>query len=153
MKIFIGADHRGFWLKKIIIDFLKKKGYDVVDVGVHQKETPCDYPLFSFRVAQSVLSEKKSRGILVCMSGIGHSIAANRVPGIRAALCYNTKAAFLSRAHNDANVFVIGSQFVTRKEIFLMLNTWLKTSFEGGRHLRRIRQIDRLVTKKVLKNH
>ncbi len=149
MKIFIGADHRGFRLKKTISDFLINKGHEVVDVGTHHKKTACDYPQFSFRVAQSVLGEKNARGILVCMSGIGHSIAANRMAGIRAALCYNTKAAYLSRAHNDANVLVLGAQFVTQKEIFLILNKWLKTSFEGGRHLRRIRQIDRVATRKI----
>ena len=144
MKIYIGADHRGVALKKRIVDFLGKKGLDIVDVGAHDSKVSCDYPKFSFRVAQSVVQDKDARGILVCMTGIGHSMAANRVRGARAALCYNKKAAQLSRAHNNANILVLGSKFVTQKEIFMILNTWLKTSFEGGRHLRRVNQIDQL---------
>jgi len=144
MKIYIGADHRGFELKKKIVNFLGKRGFDIVDVGTHQNKTSCDYPQFSFRVACGVAQDKEARGILVCMTGIGHSIAANRVRGARAALCYNKKAAYFSRAHNDANILVLGSKFVTHKEIFIILNTWLKTPFEGGRHLRRVKQIDQL---------
>ncbi|MDD3374386.1 MAG: ribose 5-phosphate isomerase B [Candidatus Omnitrophica bacterium] len=148
MRIYIGADHRGVLLKNQIVDFLGKKDIDVIDVGSHDPKKPCDYPKFSFRVAQSVAKDKNARGILVCMTGIGHSIAANRVIGARAALCYNKKAAKLSRAHNNANILVLGSEFVTHKEIFQILNIWLTTPFEGGRHLRRINQIDRISKKK-----
>ncbi len=151
MKIYIGADHRGVALKKQITDFLGKKGIDIIDVGAHDSGKPCDYPKFSFCVAQSVAKDKNARGILVCMTGIGHSIAANRVIGARAALCYNKKAAKLSREHNNANILVLGSKFVTHKEIFEILNIWFKTSFEGGRHLRRINQIDRISKKKCCK--
>ena len=96
MKIFVGADHRGFQLKNQVKDMLAREGHDVVDLGTFDNE-PCDYPQLSFRVGQAVAADKKSRGILVCMTGIGHSIAANKVPGINAALCYNKEAAVLSR--------------------------------------------------------
>jgi ribose 5-phosphate isomerase B len=144
MKIFIGADHRGFTLKKEIIKVLIKKGFPVVDVGTHDKNKPCDYPMFSLKVAKGVLSSEGSRGILICMTGIGHSMAANRFRGIRAALCYSKQAAKFSRAHNDANVLVLGSKFVSKKEMLDIINIWLKAPFEGGRHLRRIKQIDKL---------
>ena len=147
MKIFIGADHRGFTLKAKIVKALKIKGFEVVDVGVPQKDKPCDYPKISFQVVKSVLHQKNSRGILLCMTGIGHSIAANRVRGIRAALCYNKKAAVLSRAHNDANVLVLGAKFVPQKQMLAIIDVWLKTPFDGGRHLRRIKQIDQLCCK------
>ncbi len=151
MNIFIGADHRGFALKKEIVAVLKAQGFTVVDVGTYTQETSCDYPKFSSKVAQGVLSSKGSRGILICMTGIGHSIAANRFRGIRAALCYNTKAAVFSRAHNDANVLILGSMFVSKKEMVTIINTWLKASFEGGRHLRRIKQIDKLSSRSCKK--
>jgi len=151
MKIYIGADHRGVALKSQIVDFLGKKEIDIIDVGVHDSKKSCDYPKISFRVAQSVARDKTARGILVCMTGIGHSMAANRVMGARAALCYNVKAAKLSREHNNANILVLGSKFVTRKEIFKILNVWFKTPFEGGRHLRRVNQIDQISKKSCCK--
>jgi len=144
MKIFIGADHRGFKLKKEITKNLLAQGLDVVDVGSFDEDVPCDYPEFSKKVAKGVLSSKGSRGILVCMTGIGHSIAANRFRGIRAALCYNKLAAELSRRHNDANVLILGAKFVSKEKMRIIINTWLKAPFEGGRHLRRIKQIDKL---------
>lgn len=144
MKIYIGADHRGFALKAKIIKTLRAQGHTVADVGTPNCVKPCDYPKFSMKVAKSVLHDKGARGILVCMTGIGHSIAANRFHGIRAALCYNKKAAAFSRAHNDANVLVLGASFVSKKEMMAMIKVWLTTPFEGGRHLRRIRQIDKL---------
>lgn len=147
MKIFIGADHRGFILKEKMIRFLKKAGHEVADVGTYQKGKPCDYPKFSERVARSVVQGKNARGILVCMTGIGHAVAANKIPGIRAALCYNKKAAELSRTHNDANVLVVGARFTNQKDILGILKVWLKSKFEGGRHLRRVNQI-RAIEKK-----
>ncbi len=148
MKIFIGADHRGFYLKAKIIKALAAKGFEMIDVGTHCPQTPCDYPKFSCKVGKGVVGSPGARGILVCMSGIGHSIAANRIKGVRAALCYNVKAAKLSRAHNDANVLVLGAKFVSAKDIDRIIRVWLATSFEGGRHLRRIKQIDRLTCAK-----
>lgn len=140
MKIFIGADHRGFKLKQQIKIFLGKLGYHVVDLGSYSEES-CDYPFISCKVASQVVQSKNSRGILVCMTGIGHCIAANKVPGALAALCYNTKAAKFSRQHNNANVLVLGAKFVTSKQLKDIIRTWLITEFEGGRHLRRVKQI------------
>ena len=139
--IFIGADHRGFVLKSQLISFLKNEGHEVVDVGTYAAEPACDYPRLSVDVGKNVAAHKNSRGILVCMTGIGHSIAANKIPGVYAALCYNGEAAELSRQHNNANVLVLGARFVDEKAMPDIIRNWLATEFEGGRHLRRIRQI------------
>ena len=141
MKIFIGADHRGFELKNKIKDLLFKRGYDVEDVGAFSLEPPCDYPKISYEVARRVAGKKDSRGILVCLTGIGPTIAANKVPGAYAALCTNKEAAILSREHNDANILVLGAKFVSPREMLSMIDGWLTTKFAGGRHLRRVRQI------------
>jgi len=141
LKIFIGADHRGFRLKNKIRDFLKKEGYSTIDLGTHQDEVPCDYPQISYEVASRVAAAKGSRGILVCLTGIGNAIVANKVRGVYAALCYNREAASLSREHNNANVLVLGAKFVSPRELMEILKTWLKTPFAGGRHLRRVKQI------------
>ena len=140
-KVFIGADHRGVRLKARIIQLLERLGYVAVDVGTNDESVACDYPEFSYAVAKQVAGSRGSRGILVCMTGIGHSIAANKVPGVYAALCYNVQAAALSREHNNTNVLVLGSKFVTEKEIQMMIKRWLTTDFEGGRHLRRLKKI------------
>lgn len=141
-KISIGADHRGFKLKEKIKVFLKGKGFSVKDAGTFSEES-CDYPKIAFKVAKEVARAKNRKGILICASGIGDSIAANKVKGVRAALCYNIKAARLSRQHNDANVLVLGSMFVKEKTVKKIIEAWLKTEFEAGRHLRRIKQIER----------
>ncbi len=144
MKVYIGADHRGFELKQKVDAFLKIQGHQVIDVGTHAKDVSCDYPQFSYEVATKVAYDSNSRGILLCMTGIGHSIAANKVPGAYAALCYNKEAAVLSRQHNNANILVIGSKFVTEKELLEIIAVWLKEDFEGGRHLVRIEKIKRI---------
>jgi RpiB/LacA/LacB family sugar-phosphate isomerase len=141
MKIYIGADHRGYALKRGIVDFLKRQNYDVVDVGTDQADIPCDYPKMAYDVATHVAKSRGSRGILVCMTGIGHSIAANKVRGVYAALCYNKEAAALSRQHNNSNVLILGAKFVTEKEMYEIIKIWLAEEFEGGRHLRRVNQI------------
>jgi len=141
MKIFIGADHRGYALKQKIGDALARQGFIVEDVGTYEADVPCDYPKLAYQVATKVAKSKNGRGILVCMTGIGHSIAANKVPGVYAALCYNREAAVLSRQHNNSNVLVIGSKFVTEGEISAIIKVWLAEKFEGGRHLRRVKQI------------
>jgi len=138
--IFIGADHRGFKLKERIIKFLRDRKLLVIDVGAFN-DAPCDYPLIVFKLGKNVAASTRNRGILICKTGIGDSIAANKVKGVRAALCYNQKAARLSRKHNDANVLVLGSDFVKEKAARKIINIWLKTEFQGGRHLRRVRQI------------
>ena len=144
MKIFIGADHRGFELKNKIKHILSKQGREVVDVGALQAKPPCDYPKISYDVARRVAQTKNARGILVCLTGIGHTIAANKVPGAYAALCYNKEAAMLSREHNNANILVLGAKFVSSRQILAIIDIWLKTEFAGGRHLRRVKQIKQI---------
>lgn len=147
MKIIIGADHRGFKLKEKIKAFLEAKGFIVKDAGTFSNE-PCDYPEIAFKVGRDVVKSSNRRGILICKTGIGDSIAANKVREVRAALCYNIKAARLSRLHNDANVLVLGSDFVKEKTAKKIIEAWLNTNFEGGRHLRRINQIKRFEEEK-----
>jgi len=142
-KIVIGSDHGGFRLKEKLKAFLEKKGYCLKDVGCFNRES-CDYPEYAYEVARLVSAGRFPRGILICKSGIGNSIAANKLKGVRAALCYNLKAAKLSRKHNDANVLVLGSLFVNEALAKRMVSLWLETEFEGGRHLRRVRQIGRI---------
>jgi ribose 5-phosphate isomerase B len=145
-KIVIGSDHGGFPLKEKLKIFLQKKGYKVKDVGCSNQEC-CDYPEFAYAAAKEVAKGEFSKGILVCKSGIGNSIAANKVKGARAALCYNLKAARLSRQHNDANLLVLGALFVKEALAKRMASLWLATEFEGGRHLRRLKQIKRIEKK------
>ena len=144
MKIFVGSDHRGFQLKKKVDDALKNLGHEVVDVGTDTEDTACDYPLIAYKVATAIRHFPGSRGILLCMSGLGQSIAANKVPGIYAALVYNKEAALLSRKHNDSNVLVMGSKFVDESDMLAIIKIWLSTAFEGGRHLRRKEQIQKI---------
>jgi len=144
MKIFVGSDHRGFQLKKNVEDALKALGYQVLDLGTHTDSTACDYPQIAYKVALEVVAHSGSRGILLCMTGIGHSIAANKVPGVYAALVYNKEAAALSRQHNDSNVLVLGSKFVDEASMLDIIKIWLSTEFEGGRHLRRKEQIQKI---------
>ncbi len=138
MKIFIGADHRGFDLKKKVNAYLKSKGFEVVDCGVSTEGVECDYPQISFDVATQVVKNPGSRGILLCMTGIGHSICANKIPGALAALVYNQEAAALCRQHNNSNILVLGSKFVDEKTMIEIIDIWLTTAFEGGRHQRRV---------------
>jgi ribose 5-phosphate isomerase B len=142
-KISIGRDHGGFVLKEKIVRFLKKKKINVTDFGTFSEDS-MDYPDTAFKVAQSVANKKAGRGILVCKTGIGNSIVANKLKGVRAALCHNVESARLSRAHNDANILVMGSLFVNEKLAKKMCSVWLKTPFEGGRHLRRVKKIERI---------
>lgn len=150
MKVFLGADHRGVVVKAKIVAFLQKWGHEAVDLGSDDAECSCDYPKYSFLVGNSVVKNKGSRGILICLSGIGHSIAANKVRGIYAALCYTREAAILSRQHNNANVLILGSNFISEDVMFDMIKVWLETPFEGGRHLRRLNKI-KVMEKKLFK--
>ena len=142
-KLVVGCDHGGFRLKQRLIPFLKKKGFSVKDVGTFSQES-MDYPDTAYKVARSISKHKEGRGLLICKSGIGNCIVANKVRGVRAALCYNAKAARLSRQHNDANVLVLGSLFVNEDRAKKIIDVWLKTPFERGRHLRRVRKIERI---------
>jgi RpiB/LacA/LacB family sugar-phosphate isomerase len=144
MKIFTGSDHRGFQSKEIVDNALKAMGHEVVDVGTDSEAAVCDYPLIAYKVATAVRHFPGSRGILLCMSGIGQSIAANKIPGVYAALVYNKEAAMLSRQHNDSNVLVMGSKFVDQSTMVEIIKIWLSTDFEGGRHLRRKEQIQKI---------
>ena len=141
MKIFIGADHRGYQFKKIIVEKLHDRGDEVVDLGTHQENEACDYPKIAYAVATHVVRARGARGILVCMTGLGQAIAANKIPGAYAALCYTPETAALSRQHNNANILVLGAKFINPKELPEIVDVWLKSKFEGGRHLRRTKQI------------
>lgn len=143
MEIFIGADHRGFEQKEKVKSFLIKLGHNVHDIGTKSSDELCDYPPIARDVAMRVAQgDTNTRGILLCMTGIGHSIAANKVPGAYAALVYNETAAALSREHNNSNILVLGARFVeSESAMYKIIEVWLKTPFEGGRHARRINQI------------
>ena len=144
MKIFIGADHRGFDFKKKIIDILQAQKYDVLDLGTYNSAESYDYPKAAYDVATRVVKTKESRGILVCMSGIGQAIAANKVKGAYAALCHNVESAVLSRQHNNANILVLSAKFINARQLNEIVNKWLTSEFEGGRHLRRFKQIQQI---------
>ena len=138
--ILVASDHAGFTLKEKLKPYLRKLGFKVKDLGASSDERT-DYPKFAYRLAKQVSSARFKKGILICKSGIGNSIVANRLPGVRAALCYNLRAVRLSREHNDSNVLVLGSAFVNLKLAKRMIKVWLDTKFLGGRHRRRLNQI------------
>ncbi len=142
MKVFLGADHRGFALKEDLKIYLQKQGVAYEDLGTQSTDS-VDYPRYSQMVSEKILQNPDSRGVLICNSGVGISIAANRYQGIRAALCFNENMAEMSRRHNDANILCLGQNFVSSKTAKAMLEKFLSTDFEGGRHLRRIDMIDR----------
>ena len=138
-RVFIASDHAGFALKQKISEFLTNKGINTLDLGT-KNSSSVDYPDFAHLLAKKIKT-KNNIGILVCGSGIGMSMAANRHKNIRAALCHNIKSAKLSRMHNNANVIAIGSR-LTKKDLALKcVNAFLKTPFDGGRHLRRVKKI------------
>jgi RpiB/LacA/LacB family sugar-phosphate isomerase len=137
MKIAIAADHAGFELKEIIKEYLKKSGNEVTDFGTKTTE-PVDYPDFAVPASRSVASGKSDRGILICGSGQGMAISANKIKGIRAALCNDLSSAKMSRLHNDSNVLAIGGRVLSRDTAVEIVKTWLETGFEGGRHQRRV---------------
>ena len=139
-KICISSDHAGFKLKESIKDFLINKNISIIDLGP-MNENSVDYPDYAKKVSNRIKSKKSDLGILVCGSGTGMAISANKIKGIRAAVCYNLKSTRLSRQHNNANIISIGSR-LTRKNIALKLvSIFLETKFEGGRHLRRVKKI------------
>lgn len=142
-KLLIASDHAGFTLKEKLKIYLQKKAIRVKDLGTYSLER-CDYPLYAYELAKNISLGKFKRGILICKSGIGNSIVANRLPGVRAALCDNLKITKLSRQHNDSNVLVLGSGFVKADLAKRMVLSWLNTKFLGGRHLRRIKLINQI---------
>ena len=145
--ILIASDHAGFALKEKIKPYLEKNGFSIQDLGAYSRER-CDYPKFAARLAGLISKGAYKRGILICKTGIGNSIIANRFPGVRAALCYNVSASILSRQHNDSNVLVLGSRFVNEKLAKRIIKAWLNTEFMAGRHSRRLSQI-KAIEKKI----
>lgn len=141
IKIAIGSDHGGFEYKASIIKALQDKGYDVVDMGTYSPES-CDYPIIAKKVARAVAKGDFEKGILVCGTGIGMSMAANKVKGIRAAVCGDTFSARATRAHNNANILCLGQRVVGEGLALYIVDIWLTTKFEGGRHERRVNMIE-----------
>ena len=139
-KIFISSDHAGFKLKEEIKSHLSKKKISFLDIGPHN-DNRVDYPDFAHKVARKVKANKNNIGILVCGSGMGMNIAANRHKNIRAAQCFNLKSTKLSRLHNDANIITLGSRLLSKKLALSCVIAFLNTKFEGGRHLKRIKKI------------
>ena len=142
-KIIIGSDHAGYSLKEELKKYLKGKGYESLDVGCHSEES-CNYPEFAYKLCQQVL-DNSCLGILICGSGIGMSISANRIKGIRAALCVNEYMARMSRRHNNANVLCLGARVIGSDLAVSIVDSFLEEEFEGGRHEKRINLIETLV--------
>ncbi len=140
-RIAIGSDHAGYRLKEIIKAYLIDKEFQVEDVGTHSEES-VDYPEFAFRVARMVRDGDAERGILICGSGIGMAMAANRVRGVRAVNPMEPFSAKMSRRHNDSNVLCMGERFIGRDMAIEIVNVWLNEPFEGGRHQRRVNMLD-----------
>ncbi len=143
IPIALGADHAGYRLKERLRAYLSDKGYQVEDLGTHSEQS-ADYPDFAAGVAEKVHTQKARFGVLVCGTGIGMAMAANKMPGIRASACNDTLAALLSRSHNDANILTLGSRTVDEPTARNILDVWLSTPFAGGRHRRRVRKIQKL---------
>jgi ribose 5-phosphate isomerase B len=146
MLVAVGSDHAGFDLKEEVVALLSELKYDMVDYGTSDPES-VDYPDFGEKVADAVSSGKADRGILVCGTGIGMSIVANKFPHIRAALCNDLFSARMSRMHNDANILVLAGRIIGRDLAKEIVRTWLETAFEGGRHQRRLDKISAIEDK------
>jgi ribose 5-phosphate isomerase B len=139
-KIFISSDHAGFKLKETIKNYLRNKKVIFEDLGP-KDDNRVDYPDYAHKVAKKVKLNKSNVGILVCGSGTGMNIAANKHKNIRAAQCFNLKSTKLSRLHNDANIITLGSRLITKKNALKFINVFLNTKFDGGRHLKRVKKI------------
>jgi ribose 5-phosphate isomerase B len=146
MKIVIGSDHGGYELKSGVMKFLKEEGYEIEDFGTHSKES-CDYPMIGFEVAKAVGDGKAERGILVCKTGVGMAIIANKVHGVRAAACYDTDMAKSSKEHNDCNVIVLAADYTDAKKAKDIVKAWLTAEHVGDRHARRVNQIKEIESK------
>ena len=141
MKIAIASDHGGVDLKEIISNFLKNKNFEVVDLGTNDT-TSVDYPIFADKLADNILKKESDFGILVCGTGVGISIRANRHKGIRAALLYDDEVAIMAKKHNNANVIVFGGRTMNSNDVLKRIDIFLNTEFEGGRHQKRIDLLD-----------
>lgn len=143
MRIAIGSDHRGYHIKQKVIDLLRRLEHEVIDVGTDGTGA-VDYPDVASTVARQVSGGDVERGILICGTGIGMSIAANKFPGVRAAPCHDDLSAEMSRRHNDLNVLCLSADMLGEKLIDRMVEIWLRTEFEGGRHARRVEKISKI---------
>lgn len=141
--IAIGSDHGGFELKNHIVKYLNEKGYDVKDYGVYNEDS-VDYPDCAKPVCEAVISGEAEKGILLCGTGIGISIAANKYKGIRAALCSDVYSAVMAKQHNNANILCMGGRVLGRELAFMITDSWLKNEFLGGRHSKRLEKIHEL---------
>jgi len=141
LKIAIGADHGGYDLKEVIVGFLKKNGYNFVDFGTHSRES-VDYPVIAKKVSLQVANLTYHRGILICGSGLGVAIVANKIKGIRAVTCHDTYCAKMSRFHNNANILTMGGRVIGPDVACEIVKVWLETEFEGGRHQKRLDMIE-----------
>lgn len=142
MKLSIGSDHAGYKMKIRVVEWLKEQGHEVVDVGTNSLDS-CDYPVFGKAAAQMVANKEVDMGIVICSSGEGIMIAANKVPGVRCGMGYNKKVAALLRMHNNANMIAFGAKFMHFKQIIERIDIFLHTNFEGGRHERRVNLIEK----------
>ena len=140
MKIFISSDHAGYTLKNHILENLKKRNYKIEDLGPFSDKS-VDYPIYAKKLANKVSKNKSNFGILVCGSGTGMAMAANKVKNIRAAVCYNMKNTKLSRLHNNANIITLGSRLTKKNTAFKCIEVFVNTKFEGGRHKKRVKKI------------
>ena len=143
MAIIIGSDHAGYALKEKVKKFLSEKGVEAEDIGTFSEES-VDYPIYGIKVGSAVSEGRFQRGILICGSGLGMSMVANRFPNVRAALCNDLFSAIMSRRHNDSNVLVLGGRIIGETLAQEILNAWLETPFDGGRHKERIDKFNRL---------
>ena len=141
MKFYIATDHAGIDLKDYTVELLKAKGHEVVDMGPFSKDR-VDYPDFAHKVAEAVLADPAAQGVLICGSGIGMSMAANRHAGIRAALCHDAYTATVARGHNDANILCFGERIVGKGVAESIIDAWIAGSFDGGRHCGRVEKIE-----------
>ncbi len=141
MRIALASDHAGYRYKTLLTRHLSAAGHDVVDFGTDSEE-PVDYPDFIRPAAEAVARGECERGIVLGGSGNGEAMAANRVRGIRCAVCWNEESARLARAHNDANMIALGQRMLTEQQVLAIVSIWLATEFEGGRHVRRIQKLD-----------
>lgn len=146
MKIAVACDHGGLALKQVLLDYLQKHGYEVCDFGTNTADS-CDYPDYALPAAEAVARGECERGILICSTGIGISIAANKVRGIRCAHCHDTYSAKYTRLHNDANMIAFGQKIIGDGLMLEIVDTFLHTEFEGGRHQRRVDKISAIEEK------
>ena len=141
MKFYIATDHAGIDLKDYTVELLKEKGHEVIDLGPFSK-TRVDYPDYAVKVVENILNDNEAHGILICGSGIGMSMTANRFTGIRAALCHDAYTASVARGHNNANILCFGERIIGRGVCESILDAWIVSNFDGGRHTQRVAKIE-----------